>query len=72
MRTLLPATLAIAVLSLTAAQAHAAPWCAYYSRGGTNCGFYSLAQCRAAVSGVGGFCQRNAWESSPRRQRRDY
>ena len=24
-----------------------------------NCGYYTLAQCRAAVSGVGGFCQPN-------------
>jgi hypothetical protein len=33
-------------------------WCAQYSgrAGGTNCGFYTYGQCRAAVSGVGGFC----------------
>jgi hypothetical protein len=33
-------------------------WCAQYSgeSGGTNCGFYTYGQCRAAVSGVGGFC----------------
>jgi hypothetical protein len=33
-------------------------WCANYSgrSGSTNCGFYTFAQCRAAVSGVGGFC----------------
>jgi Protein of unknown function (DUF3551) len=33
-------------------------WCAYYSgpSGGTNCGFYTYGQCRAAISGVGGFC----------------
>jgi len=33
-------------------------WCAYYSgtHGGTNCGFYTLEQCRWAISGVGGVC----------------
>jgi hypothetical protein len=33
-------------------------WCAQYSGmdGGTNCGFYTLQQCRAAISGVGGTC----------------
>src|SRR5215813_8215331 len=37
------------------------PWCAQYStRGGaTNCGFDTFAQCRATVSGVGGFCNTN-------------
>jgi len=38
------------------------PWCAMYSGdggGGTNCGFLTLEQCRATVSGVGGSCTRN-------------
>ena len=38
------------------------PWCAMYSGdggGGTNCGFLTLEQCRATVSGVGGSCSRN-------------
>jgi Protein of unknown function (DUF3551) len=37
-------------------------WCALYggdASGGTNCGFVTLEQCRAAVSGVGGFCNVN-------------
>jgi Protein of unknown function (DUF3551) len=39
-------------------------WCAEYSDGdsglgGTNCGFFTLAQCRATVSGIGGFCVPN-------------
>jgi hypothetical protein len=34
----------------------AAIWCANYSNGSTNCGFYTFDQCRAAVSGVGGSC----------------
>jgi len=41
-------------------------WCAEYSGmdgGGTNCGFYTIQQCREAVSGVGGFCSPNPWVS---------
>ncbi|HWL31327.1 MAG TPA: DUF3551 domain-containing protein [Xanthobacteraceae bacterium] len=60
--------------------AHAADpyrWCAEYGlRGGgaTNCYFMTLGQCRAAVSGVGGFCRPNPFytgpASKPRRTRR--
>ena len=42
--------------------AHADPyrWCAQYGgRGGTNCYFVNLEQCRAAISGNGGFCTPN-------------
>jgi hypothetical protein len=38
------------------------PWCAQYSGdggGGSNCGFLTIAQCRADVSGIGGFCVPN-------------
>jgi hypothetical protein len=38
------------------------PWCAVYSgdgAGGTNCGFLTIEQCRATVSGIGGFCAPN-------------
>jgi Protein of unknown function (DUF3551) len=39
------------------------PWCAVYGGGpefgGINCGFLTLEQCRATVSGVGGSCQPN-------------
>ena len=33
----------------------------YFGRGGTNCGFHSYGQCKAAVSGVGGLCRPNPW-----------
>ena len=48
-------------------------WCATYSgmAGGTNCGFYTLDQCRAAVSGVGGVCSPSPWVTSPPPRRRD-
>ena len=48
------------------------PWCAHYSRSGTkNCGFVSFEQCRATVSGIGGFCAINpfyaaAYSDAPR------
>src|SRR5262245_31591073 len=33
-------------------------WCAIDSvGGGTNCGFVTIEQCRASISGVGGFCE---------------
>ena len=32
-------------------------WCANYNNGSSNCGFSTIEQCRAAVSGVGGSCQ---------------
>jgi hypothetical protein len=52
-------TLAAISLSTTA---HAGSWCAQYGgmQGGRNCGFHSFAQCEAARSGNGGFCQSNS------------
>jgi hypothetical protein len=72
------AALAVGVLMLgalgaaTPARAQGA-WCADYSgRGGTNCGFYTLQQCRWAVSGVGGTCRPSPYvvydEPRPRRK----
>ena len=55
-------------VTLSAAPANALPydpypWCADYSAGngggGTNCGFLTIEQCRATVSGIGGFCVPN-------------
>jgi hypothetical protein len=47
------------------------PWCAQYSGGddggGRNCGFSTLEQCRATVSGVGGFCEPNLFYPTPAR-----
>ena len=63
---------------------HADPyrWCAIYgggrSGGGTNCYFMTIQQCRAAVSGTGGFCNQNPFydgravttpEDGPRRRK---
>jgi hypothetical protein len=69
-----------AALLLSTIRAHAdGTWCAQYGSpgGGTNCGFYSFQQCRATVSGIGGFCMRNPFSAyrgarDPRRRyRRD-
>ena len=39
------------------------PWCAQYMGGemggGRNCGFETIEQCRATVSGIGGFGEHN-------------
>jgi hypothetical protein len=64
---LLSAVAALAVSPLAATLARAEieyPWCAQYGGGreglgATNCGFVTLAQCRATVSGVGGYCMQN-------------
>ena len=59
----------VAALPFTSIDARAqyAPWCAYYSRGGTNCGFHSYAQCQAAISGIGGSCSLNPASTGGRR-----
>ena len=45
------------------AQADPYRWCADYGpdMGGTNCYFLTLEQCRATVSGIGGFCAPNTF-----------
>lgn len=61
---------ALTLAAPTAGQAQTYPWCAQYggwSGGGRNCGFVSYAQCMATVSGVGGFCERNAFYTGPER-----
>ena len=45
-------------LAASAASADPYKWCAVDSNsGGTNCGFVTIEQCRASVSGQGGFCE---------------
>ena len=57
---------AIALVAIAAVARPAAaieyPWCAQYGGkdgGARNCGFSTLEQCRATVSGIGGFCEPN-------------
>lgn len=64
MRILL-ATCVLLLAGVSAPPASADPykWCAAYGGGdfggGTNCYFLTLQQCRAAISGMGGFCEPN-------------
>ena len=60
---------------------HEYPWCAYFFKdGGSNCYFASYAQCRADISGVGGFCdvnprfvaQQQSFAARPYRRRHRY
>jgi len=65
------ASLAVAAI-LAPATGHADPyrWCAQYDGGfggATNCGFVTLEQCRATVSGIGGFCVPNQFYTGPER-----
>src|SRR2546430_6854167 len=78
----------LAINTFAASQSQAAAsnaWCATYSRPGggvsENCGYAMLAQCRAQVLGLGGWCRPNpfpgtafgtggTWSSGPPRQKR--
>jgi hypothetical protein len=62
----------------TSASADPYRWCAVYTYDVEirNCGFVTIAQCRAAVSGVGGYCEPNPfytgpdeWPAKPERKR---
>ena len=48
-------------------------WCALYSGGreggGTNCGFVTIEQCRATISGIGGTCTPNQLYTGPAERR---
>ena len=49
---------ALVLVTVGAASADPYKWCAVDSSGGgTNCGFVTVEQCRATVSGQGGFCE---------------
>jgi len=55
------------------AQAQNYPWCAVLNVGALayNCGFVTVEQCMASVSGIGGFCQlNNTYVPTPPRRRR--
>jgi hypothetical protein len=61
---LAPVTLIAVTLCVSAPPAAAMviyPWCAFYGRLGENCGFTTYQQCRATISGIGGYCAANPW-----------
>jgi hypothetical protein len=66
MRIAIAALFSLMVLSVgTQAQADPYRWCAVYgSFGGggvESCWYLTLEQCRASVSGLGGFCKESPW-----------
>jgi len=56
---------AASLMISSAAFADPYKWCATYRTGGQNCGFLTIEQCQATVSGVGGFCQQNQFYTGP-------
>jgi hypothetical protein len=49
------------------------PWCAlFYVQSILDCSFYTVGQCQAAVSGVGGLCQPNYYYYGPEPKPRRY
>jgi hypothetical protein len=66
---IIPAALAaFALFAPPAAHADPYKWCAIYGGedgGGTNCGFVTIAQCRATLSGIGGNCELNPFYTGP-------
>jgi hypothetical protein len=69
----------VALFAVGGSDARAAPWCAHFNTGLNDCNFYTLRQCKVAVSGVGGYCAQNGFErpywagpDGRRRYRRDY
>lgn len=68
--------LLVAVFACQPAEAASCAWCAIYSGrdlgGSKSCSFNTFEQCRATVSGIGGFCQPNyyAQAQQPRRKAR--
>jgi hypothetical protein len=71
MRRLALVAATVVALPLTSIDARAnGPWCAYDNDGGTNCGFYSYAQCMADISGIGGYCGQNPSYQGNANQRR--
>ena len=68
---------AFVAMTVAPAMADKAPWCAFLGSGrdggGTECLYYSYAQCMATVSGFGGFCFQNPeYGSQPRTTRERY
>ena len=48
------------------------PWCARYGGdmgGASNCGFSTFEQCRATISGIGGFCEPNPFYTDAQQNR---
>jgi hypothetical protein len=58
-------TMASLFLIVGPAAADPYKWCAAYRNGSNNCGFTTIEQCQATVSGVGGSCVPNQFYTGP-------
>jgi hypothetical protein len=59
MRTLMALAALLTIVTVDAAASAPYKWCAYYTNGGTNCGFPTRWACQQSVSGAGGLCAVN-------------
>jgi tetratricopeptide (TPR) repeat protein len=59
----------VAALAADSNRAAQASWCAAYRSGANNCGFQTIEQCRATVSGIGGSCVPNYSDPQPAARR---
>ena len=67
------ATMLLGTIEPSAAREY--PWCAFYGPSTRNCGFVSLEQCRATITGIGGYCGQNPLYQpgpQPRSRRQSY
>jgi hypothetical protein len=69
MRTIMASVIWFATLSVCTCGAQAAPWCAHFNTGLNACSFYSFQQCMAVLSGNGGMCSPNQFETPYRASR---
>ena len=62
MNKLIGALVLLLLVGTSGTGAQAGAWCAFYDLSTYNCGFHTHAQCRATISGVGGWCAPNHFE----------
>ena len=64
--------LAITAMASTGSAQAQEPWCSVDDQTNVSCLYYTFEQCQEAISGVGGYCQRNPRYGSNRQPRRSY
>jgi hypothetical protein len=63
-------TVAASSVAPRSASAKFYPWCAYYDAWAYSCGFTTLQQCLATISGAGGACRPNPYPAPDAQRRR--
>jgi hypothetical protein len=66
MRCLAAGAIVIAACAVSGPAAAQGAWCSQ-DMNAVNCGYYTLQQCQAGVSGQGGYCIPNPWLQPPQR-----